>query len=105
MDNDRLEILRQFVEQNPNDCFARYGVAQEHIKREEHEQALEQFVRIFEINPDYQAAYYHAGKTYEKLGRSDEARETYRKGIEVATQSGDLHARSELEAALDELPA
>ncbi len=105
MPNDRLEILKKFVETNPGDCFARYGVAQEHIKRGEHEQALEQFTKIFEINPDYQAAYYHAGKAYEKLGRKDEAQSTYRKGIEVATRSGDEHARSELQAALDELGA
>jgi tetratricopeptide (TPR) repeat protein len=103
MPNDRFEILKQFIETNPSDCFARYGVAQEYIKRGEHEKAIEQFTRIFEINPDYQAAYYHGGKTYQKLGRTEEARATYRKGIEVASRSGDLHAQSELQAALDEL--
>lgn len=103
MPNDRLETLKKFVETNPSDCFARYGVAQEHLKRGEHEQAIGQFTKIFEINPDYQAAYYHAGKAYEKLGRKQEALTTYRKGIEVASRSGDQHAQSELQAALDEL--
>ena len=103
MPNDRLETLKKFIETNPDDCFARYGVAQEHLKRGEHEKALEQFTRIFEIKPDYQAAYYHGGKAYEKLGRIEEARATYRKGIEVASRSADLHAQSELQAALDEL--
>jgi tetratricopeptide (TPR) repeat protein len=104
MPNDRLETLKTFLETNPGDCFARYGVAQEYLKRGEHENALEHFTRIIEINPAYQAAYYHGGKMYEKLGRLQEARATYQKGIEVASRSGDLHAQSELQAALDELP-
>jgi len=103
MPNDRLETLKKFMETNPSDCFARYGVAQEYLKQGEYERALEQFTAIFEINPDYQAAYYHGGKTFEKLGRMEEARATYRKGIEVASRSGDLHAQNELQAALDEL--
>lgn len=103
MENQRLETLKQFIEANPSDCFARYGVAQEHVKLGQNEEALEEFSRIFEINPDYQAAYYHAGKTYEKLQRVDEARAVYQKGIEVAARSGDLHARGELEEALGAL--
>ncbi len=103
MPGDRLEILKQFVDANPNDCFSRYGIAQEYVKRGDHENAVAQFSKIIEINPDYQAAYYHAGKTLEKLGRSPQAADTYRKGIELATRSGDFHARSELEAALEEL--
>ena len=105
MENQRLETLKQFIEANPNDCFARYGVAQEYVKRGEHETALEEFERIFETNPDYQAAYYHAGKALEKLQRVDEARAVYHKGIAVATRSGDLHARGELEEALAALDA
>ncbi len=103
MAGDRLEILKQFVEANPTDCFSRYGIAQEYAKRGEHENAIEQFNKIIEINPDYQAAYYHAGKTLEKLGRAPDAADIYRKGIELAGRSGDAHARSELEAALEEL--
>ena len=102
---DRFETLKKFIETNPEDCFARYGVAQEYLKRGEPENALEQFIKIFEINPGYQAAYYHAGKAYETVGRKSDAEETYRKGIEVASRSGDLHAQSELQAALDELSA
>jgi tetratricopeptide (TPR) repeat protein len=103
MPNNRFETLIQFIETNPNDCFARYGVAQEYLKQGEHGKALEHFTKIFETNPAYQAAYYHAGKAYEKLGRVEEALATYRKGIEVASGSGDLHALSELQAALNEL--
>ena len=103
MENQRLETLKKFVEMNPNDCFARYGVAQEYVKLGDYEKALEEFNRIFEINPDYQAAYYHAGKAYERLERLDDAREVLQNGIEVAKRSGDLHARGELEELLGSL--
>jgi hypothetical protein len=34
----------------------------------------------------------------------EQARELYAKGIEVTSRTGDQHARSELQAALDMLP-
>ncbi len=103
MENKRLEKLQQFLEANPNDCFVRYGLAQEYVKAGQLDRAVEEYGRIFEINPDYQAAYYHAGQAYQKLGKVAEARKAYERGIETSLRTGDMHARSELEAALSEL--
>jgi tetratricopeptide (TPR) repeat protein len=52
-------------------------------------------------DPDYAASYFHAGQTLEQLGKLEEARDVYRRGIEVTARKGDQHARSELEGALD----
>lgn len=103
MENKRLEKLQQFLQANPNDCFVRYGLAQEYVKAGRLERAIEEYQRIFEINPDYQAAYYHAGQAYQKLGKKEDAKAAYQRGIETSLRTGDLHARSELEAALAEL--
>lgn len=103
MEKSRLETLQEFLTTNPNDSFVRYGLAQEYVRRGELEKALEQFRELLRLNPNYTAAYYHSGQTLEKLGRRDEARETYRQGIEVTSRVGDLHAKSELQAALDSL--
>ncbi len=100
---DRIETLRQMLEADPGNCFLRYGLAQEHIKAGTHQDAISEFEKIFEADPDYQAAYFHAGKTLEKLGRAEEARATYQRGIETSMRTGDAHARSELEGALSEL--
>ena len=89
------------IARNPDDSFARYGLAMEFANSGQRERAVEEFQRLLEINPKYSAAYFHTGQTLEKLGRVDEAKEIYRKGIEVTTQSGDLHTRGEIEAALD----
>lgn len=103
--SSRIEALRSFLEASPNDCFVRYGLAQEHVKAGSDESALEEFGRILEIDPTYQAAYYHAGKAYQRLGRISEARDIFERGIEASVTNGDLHARGELEAALADLPA
>ncbi|MGZ7053819.1 MAG: tetratricopeptide repeat protein, partial [Candidatus Angelobacter sp.] len=39
----RLQMLAQFLEQNPGDAFARYGLAMEYSKAGETEQALAEF--------------------------------------------------------------
>ena len=44
-----------------------------------------------------------AGRTLERIGKIDEARTMYEKGIEVTSRTGDAHTRSELQAALDML--
>ncbi len=102
MATDRLQALLQFAEQNPDDAFVRYGLAQEYANQGQLEKAAEEFTRLVEINADYQAAYYHGGQTYLKMGRKEEAREWFRKGIDLAGRTGDAHARDELLAALDD---
>ena len=93
------------LEANPSNQFARYGLAQELVKGGDDLSALGEFRRILADDPDYQAAYYHAGKALERLGKHDDARTIYAQGIEVSFRTGDAHARSELEAAIEETPA
>jgi tetratricopeptide (TPR) repeat protein len=101
MTNNRLDILRGMVASNPTDSFARYGLAMECMKTGALQEAVEQFRKLLELNARYPAAYYHGGQALEKLGKIDEARELYQKGIEITTAMGDFHTRSELQAALD----
>ena len=99
-----MEVLNNMLAQNPRDSFARYGLAMEHVRQGNLEQAVLEFRVLLEHNPNYAAAYFHGGQALEKLGRIEEAGALYQKGIEVTTRSGDQHTRSELEAALDMLP-
>ncbi len=89
------------VAQNPGDTFTRYGLAMEYRNGGDLETAVREFRALIEMNPDYPAAYFHAGQTLEKLGRTEEAREMYAEGINAATRKGDMHARGEMQAALD----
>jgi Flp pilus assembly protein TadD len=104
MPANRLEILKTMLQQNPRDTFARYGLAMEFANSGQLESAVAEFHALLEFNPDYAAAYFHSGQALEKLGRVEEARQIYEKGIEVTSRTGDQHTRSELQAALDLLP-
>jgi tetratricopeptide (TPR) repeat protein len=101
MASTRLDILKNMVAQRPNDSFLRYGLAMEYRNSGDLEAAVREFDGLMAADPDYAATYFHAGQTLERLGKLDEAREIYRKGIEVTTRKGEQHALSELQGALD----
>ncbi|MGH9613628.1 MAG: tetratricopeptide repeat protein [Bryobacteraceae bacterium] len=104
MATNRIEILKSMVEQDPNNSFARYGLGMEYVNAGHFEDAIAEFRALVAANPDYAAAYYHGGHALEKLGKVEEARELYEKGIEATARTGDGHTRGELQAALDLLP-
>jgi len=97
MNDDRLQKLFAFLENDPSDPFIKYALATEYTKRLELEKALSYFEDLMVNHEDYVGTYYHAGKLYEKLGRQDEAVRTYQKGMTVAKAVRDMHAFSELQ--------
>ena len=97
----RLEMLKEMVAQSPADAFLRYGLATEYANAGDLTQAAAEYQELLAANPDYAAGYFHGGRTLEKLGRLEDARAIYEKGIEVTGRTGDAHTRSELQAALD----
>ncbi|HTU48911.1 MAG TPA: tetratricopeptide repeat protein [Bryobacteraceae bacterium] len=104
MATNRLELLKQMVSQDANNSFARYGLAMELANNGELEEGVAEFRTLLERDENYAAAYYHFGQALEKLGDVEQARAVYEKGIDVTTRKGDLHARGEIEAALNLLP-
>lgn len=100
---DRIATLKTFITRSPKEPFPRYGLAMEYKNRGELAEAWSVFGELIQQFPDYVPTYLMAGGTLTALGRKDEAISVYRQGIEVATRSGDQHARRELESALAEL--
>jgi tetratricopeptide (TPR) repeat protein len=101
MGTNRLEILKNMVAERPGDSFSRYGLAMEYANTGNLEQAVTEYRELLRLNPNYAAAYYHGGQALHKLGRTEEARDLLREGIEASTRIGDLHTRGEIQAALD----
>jgi len=104
MATNRLDILKQMVEHDPSNAFARYGLAMEYTNSGDFAGAAAEFRSLLGHDENYAAAYYHGGQALEKLGQIDEARSLYEKGITITTRQGDLHTRAEIEAALSILP-
>jgi tetratricopeptide (TPR) repeat protein len=100
---DRLTMLSNFLEQNPGDAFARYGLAMEYSKLGKTEQALAEFSKLLQLHPDYTNGYFMAAQTLERAGRTPEARKMLESGIEAARRTGNKHALSEMSGMLDEL--
>ncbi len=100
---NRLQMLTQFLELNPGDAFARYGLAMEYSKTGQTEEALSQFSRLLELHPDYTNGYFMAAQTLERAGRTAEAKAMLEKGIDAANRTGNRHALSEMSGMLEEI--
>ena len=100
---DRVAMLNEILAQEPNDAFARYGLAMEYSKLGEVERSLEEFGKLLSANPDYTAGYFMAAQTLSAANRVEEARKMLVEGIASARRTGNNHAQSEMTAMLDEL--
>jgi predicted Zn-dependent protease len=100
---DRLAMLNEILSQNPNDAFARYGLAMEYSKTGEVERALDEFGKLLSSHPDYTAGYFMAAQTLVTATRAEEARKMLVDGISSARRTNNTHAQSEMTALLDEL--
>lgn len=100
---DRIAMLTEVLAQNPNDTFARYGLAMEYSNSGKTEEALQEFDKLLAASPDYAAGYFMAAQTLTKVDRIEEARKMLQNGIAVAQRTGNSHALSEMQGMLSEL--
>lgn len=100
---DRISALNDVLTQNPNDAFARYGLAMEYSKQGDLDRAMAEFSILLEQHPDYTAGYFMAAQTLARAERVADARKMLQEGIASARRTGNLHAQSEMEAMLAEL--
>jgi tetratricopeptide (TPR) repeat protein len=101
-EKSRREFLELALVQDPNNSFARYGLALE-LAKTDPTAAWTHFAYLLSHDPDYSASYYQAGIFLIKQGRLDEARSVLAKGVQVTGRQGKQHAQAELQAALDDL--
>ena len=100
---DKIQALKEILAQDPNNNFARYGLAVELANRGETAAALAEFDALLAKEPGYTAGYSMAAQTLAAAGRIPEAIERFKAGISCATQSGNHRAASQMQILLDEL--
>src|SRR5262245_1197900 len=69
---NRIEILKGFLKDNPDDSFSRYALALEYAKLGQHDDAVREFETVKKNDPDYVATYFQLGQLYQKIGQTHE---------------------------------
>ena len=100
MDINNLEKL---LESGKDSALLRFTLGSAFIKHHKYREAIEHLSKAIEMQPDYSAAWKLYGKALEKNGCLDDAKTTYRNGIEVATAKGDIQAAREMRVFLSRL--
>jgi Flp pilus assembly protein TadD len=99
----RVDQLKAMLAETPDDAELRYFLAMAYVSTADNDSALACFRQLAAESPAYVPAYVQCGQLLAKLGRDDEARDVFRKGIAAAQKVGDVHAAGEMEAFLDSL--
>lgn len=86
MATSRIEAFRQMLESDPENALVRFGLANEYLKAERYEEAIDALNNYLQRADDEGAAFGMLARAYEKVGMRDEARESLRRGIEAANK-------------------
>lgn len=100
--SNRIDALRRMIERNPNDPRLRFGLALELEKLGEWEQVVSELQAYLALTDDEGNAWGRLGSALRRLGRDEEAKDAYRKGIEAANRHGHPSMAAEFEEILEE---
>lgn len=88
MTTSRIEVFEQMLESDPENTLVLFGLAKEYEKAGRHADVVGVLTKYLESAEDEGNAYGMLAQAYERLGRRDEARRAYLRGIEVAQAHG-----------------
>ena len=100
---DRIEEFKEVVEIMPDDPVVRCGLAGAYLDAGQAAAAVVEYGEAIRLKPDYSAAHRGLGRALERAGRIAEAKAAYTKGLEVASGTGDLQTKKEIEVFLRRL--
>ncbi len=100
MTHDRLKLIKEMLETNPDDSFLKYAAALEYEKEGDNKSAIAIIEDLLSKDANYLGGYYKLGKLYESQGKEKEAIKIYRQGLDVSKKNSDLKTEGELSEAL-----
>ena len=104
MGEDRLEVLRKMLKRRPDDPRLHFGVAVELLNQRRLEEGVEVLENYLQVADDEGNAWGRLGEALRELGRDEEAREAYRRGVEAARRHGHPTMAEEFQDVLDDWP-
>ncbi|GAB4037253.1 tetratricopeptide repeat protein [Spirosoma gilvum] len=98
MNDIRIEQLKQFIAEEPDEPFNVYALAMEYLN-DRPDEARVYFDQLLANHPEYLPTYYHAAALYAERDERDYAAELYEKGIALAQKQQNQKALQELKRA------
>jgi Flp pilus assembly protein TadD len=100
MPNDRIAALQRMLEKNPADTRVLFGLAAEYEKAGEWQLVVDQLQAYLDATDDEGNAWGRLGHALRQVGRDDEGRAAYQRGIEAARRHGHPTMAMEFEEVL-----
>ncbi len=97
--SQRLHQLQTLLTDSPDDEFLLFAIAKEYENLGDNALALQYYLSLKQLSPNYIGLYYHLGKLQEQLDQPTQALATYADGVARAHALDDQHARAELQSA------
>lgn len=98
MNQERIQQLLQFVQEEPNQPFNVYALAMEYIQ-DDPGQAQLYFEKLLLEHPQYLPTYYHVAQLYADQGNRQKATMYYDFGLQLAREQGNQKTFDELQRA------
>src|SRR5512139_4073583 len=83
--------IEQMLQADPQDVFLNFSLAMEYAKEGRTAEAVQQFARVTELDPNHVSAYYQQANALVALGRSEDARQVLECGVAAARRATDAH--------------
>lgn len=103
MTDQRLEALRKMARERPQDPRLRFGLAVEFLNRGMIRDGVEALRGYLEMAEDEGNGWARLGAALADLGETEEAREAFQRGLEIATRRGHEALSEEMREALEDL--
>lgn len=95
---DRLSLLRDFIEEEPENPFNYYALALE-LREKDPREAGRLFDLVLEKHPDYLPVYFPSAHFFAELDELEKAQKLFESGMELATKTKEEKALKELRNA------
>ena len=99
----REAMFREVLDIDPEDTLANYGLGEIFFLKGNFSLSIEHLQKAIEHKKNYSVAWLALGKSFASAGEKAKAKETFRKGIEIAGKNGDLMPANEMQRLLGSL--
>jgi tetratricopeptide (TPR) repeat protein len=98
---NRIEIFKQMLENEPENTDVMFGLAKEYEKQGADKEVIEILEKYLALADDEGNAYGILAEAYRDTGEREKAIETFKKGIEVSLAHGHPQMASDYQMSLD----